>query len=150
MPKIANLPENALSLPSAGGFNLSILMAVIIVLVMYYFMNRSKIGFEIAVLGESENTARYIGINVTKTIIIAALVSGGLCGVVGMMQTTGVSGALSTEITGGLGFTAIIVAWLSKQSARCMVVSIRLPLRYYCRGLLIFKPPSRFPAQWLK
>lgn len=112
MPKIANLPDNAL-LPSASGFNLSILMAVIIVIVMYYFMNRSKIGFEIEVLGESENTARYIGINVTKTVLIAALVSGGLCGMVGMMQITGVSGALSVEITGGLGFTAIIVAWLS-------------------------------------
>lgn len=122
MPKIANLPENAL-LPSAGGFNLSILMAVIIVLAMYYFMNRSKIGFEIAVLGESENTARYIGINVTRTIIIAALVSGGLCGVVGMMQTTGVSGALSTEITGGLGFTAIIVAWLSGLKVPFVVVN---------------------------
>jgi simple sugar transport system permease protein len=112
MPKIANLPNNAL-LPNVSGFNLSILMAVIIVLAMYYFMNRSKRGFEISVLGESENTARYIGINVTKTIMIAALISGGLCGIVGMMQITGVSGALSTEITGGLGFTAIIVAWLS-------------------------------------
>lgn len=112
MPKIANLPENAL-LPSISGFNFSILIAIIVVLVMYFFMNKSKIGFEIAVLGESENTARYIGINVTKTIIIAALVSGGLCGIVGMIQTTGVSGALSVEITGGLGFTAIIVAWLS-------------------------------------
>lgn len=112
MPKIANLPENAL-LPSISVFNLSILIAIIVILAMYFFMNRSKIGFEIAVLGESENTARYIGINVTKTIIIAALVSGGLCGIVGMIQTTGVSGALSVEITGGLGFTAIIVAWLS-------------------------------------
>ncbi|MDO9491072.1 ABC transporter permease [Acetobacterium sp.] len=122
MPKIANLPENAL-LPSVSGFNLSILMAVVIILAMYYFTNRSKIGFEIAVLGESENTARYIGINVTKTIIIAALVSGGLCGIVGMMQTTGVSGALSTEITGGLGFTAIIVAWLSGLKVPFVVVN---------------------------
>jgi len=112
MPKIANLPGNAL-LPSISGFNLSILFTVIIVLVMYFFMNKSKIGFEIAVLGESENTARYIGINITKTVIIAAIASGGLCGLVGMFQISGVSGALSIEITGGLGFTAIIVAWLS-------------------------------------
>ena len=112
MPKIANLPDNAL-LPTVSGFNLSIFFVVIIVLVMYFFMNKSKKGFEIAVLGESENTARYIGLNITKTIMIAALVSGGLCGLVGMFQISGVSGALSLEITGGLGFTAIIVAWLS-------------------------------------
>jgi simple sugar transport system permease protein len=122
MPKIANLPENAL-LPSISGYNFSIVMTVIIVLAMYFFMNRSKIGFEIAVLGESENTARYIGINVPKTILIAALVSGGLCGMVGMMQTAGVSGALSTEITGGLGFTAIIVAWLSGLKVPFVVVN---------------------------
>ncbi len=112
MPKIANFPENAL-LPSINGLNLGIIFAIIIVLVMYYLMNRSKLGFEITILGESENTARYIGINVEKTILKAAIISGGLCGIVGMIQTTGVSGTLSTEITGGLGFTAIIVAWLS-------------------------------------
>ena len=112
MPKIANFPANAL-LPSISGFNLSIVFAIILVILAYFFMNYSKIGFEITVLGESENTARYLGINVTKTIIIAALISGGLCGLVGMFQTAGISGALSVGITGGLGFTAIIVAWLS-------------------------------------
>lgn len=112
MPKIANFPANAL-LPKISGFNLSIVLAIILVGLIYYFMNYSKKGFEITVLGESEKTARYIGINVTSTIIIAALVSGGLCGLVGMFQTAGVSGALSVQITGGLGFTAIIVAWLS-------------------------------------
>lgn len=122
MPKIANLPENAL-LPSISGFNLGILIAIMVVLVMYFFMNHSKIGFEIAVLGESENTARYIGINVTRTMIIAALVSGGLCGIVGMIQTTGVSGALTVEITGGLGFTAIIVAWLSGLKVPFVVIN---------------------------
>ncbi|KNZ41421.1 ABC transporter permease [Acetobacterium bakii] len=112
MPKIANFPDNAL-LPSVSGFNLSIAFAIILVILIYFLMNYSKIGFEITVLGESENTARYIGINITKTIITAALISGGLCGLVGMFQTAGISGALSVEITGGLGFTAIIVAWLS-------------------------------------
>ncbi|MGV8907162.1 MAG: ABC transporter permease [Acetobacterium sp.] len=112
MPKIANFPANAL-LPSTGGFNFGIVFAIILVILAYFFMNYSKIGFEITVLGESENTARYLGINVTKTIIIAALVSGGLCGLVGMIQTAGVSGSLSVGITGGLGFTAIIVSWLS-------------------------------------
>ncbi|MGL4607858.1 MAG: ABC transporter permease [Eubacteriaceae bacterium] len=112
MPKIANFPPNAL-LPKVGGFNLGILIAVVIVCVMYYFINYSKIGFEITVLGESKKTAKYAGINVTKTILIAAAISGGLCGLVGMIQGAGTSGTLSVDITAGLGFTAIIVAWLS-------------------------------------
>ncbi|WKY43664.1 ABC transporter permease [Eubacteriaceae bacterium ES2] len=122
MPKIANFPENAL-LPESHGFNLSILFAIVIIVAMYYFMNRSKIGFEITVLGESENTARYIGINVKKTILTAAVISGGLCGLVGMIQATGVSGTLTTEITGGLGFTAIIVAWLSGLKVPYIVIN---------------------------
>jgi simple sugar transport system permease protein len=122
MPKIANFPENAL-LPASHGFNLSILFAILIIVAMYYFMNRSKIGFEITVLGESENTARYIGINVKKTILTAAIISGGLCGLVGMIQATGVSGTLTTEITGGLGFTAIIVAWLSGLKVPYIVIN---------------------------
>ncbi|HEY5537214.1 MAG TPA: ABC transporter permease [Acetobacterium sp.] len=112
MPKIANFPDNAL-LPGISSFNLSIVFAIILVILVYFFMNYSKTGFEITVLGESENTARYLGINVSKTIIIAALVSGGLCGLVGMFQTAGISGTLSVGISEGLGFTAIIVAWLS-------------------------------------
>lgn len=122
MPKIANFPVNAL-LPGISGFNLSIVFVLIIVIFVYYFMNYSKTGFEITVLGESENTARYLGINVTKTIIIAALISGGLCGLVGMFQTAGISGALSVEITGGLGFTAIIVAWLSGLKVPFVIVN---------------------------
>jgi simple sugar transport system permease protein len=122
MPKIANFPENAL-FPSLSVFNASIFLVVIIVIAVYYFMNYSKKGFEISVLGESENTARYIGINVTRTMMIAALVSGGLCGLVGMIQTAGVSGTLSVNITGGLGFTAIIVAWLSGLKVPFIVIN---------------------------
>lgn len=123
MPKIANFPENAL-LPQARGFHLGIIIAILLVGIVYILMNRTKTGYEIAVLGASENTARYAGMNVHKTALKTAIISGGICGLVGMIQTAGPSGTLSSEITGGLGFTAIIVAWLADlKPVRAAVVS---------------------------
>ena len=112
MPKIAGFPDYAM-LPNLGSFGSEILFAILAVIIAEYFLYHSKTGFEISVLGVSQNTAKYAGINVKKITIIGAAVSGGLCGLVGMLQTAGVSGTLSAQITGGLGFTAIIVAWLS-------------------------------------
>jgi len=110
-PKIPNFAENAL-LPKVLGVNIGWIIALILVALVYIFMNHSKKGFETAVLGESINTARYAGINVFRTIISAMILSGGICGLVGMIQTSGVNLTLSREITGGVGYTAIITAWL--------------------------------------
>ena len=85
-------------------------------------MNYSKMGYEIAVLGESENTANYAGINVSKTIIMAVILSGALCGLTGFVQATGVSGNLNVQITAGVGFTAIITSWLSNLKVPLILV----------------------------
>lgn len=111
-PKIPNFNENAI-LPSIGGVHIGLILALILVVIMYIFMNKTKKGYEIAVLGESEKTALYAGININKTIVIAMLISGGLCGLAGMIQASAVSNTLSVEVSGGVGFTAIIVTWLS-------------------------------------
>jgi len=110
-PKIPNFAENAI-LPKLFGLHIGWIIALILVVLVYIFMNRSKKGFEIAVIGESINTARYAGINIFRTIILAMVLSGGICGIVGMIQTSGVNLTLSKEITGGVGYTAIITAWL--------------------------------------
>jgi ABC-type uncharacterized transport system, permease component len=120
-PKIANFADSAI-LPKFLGIHIGWVAALILVIVMYVFMNYSKIGYEIAVIGESENTARYAGMNVAKTIIIAMLLSGGLCGLTGMIEASAVSNTLSTEVSGGMGFTAIIITWLSSLSAPVIVV----------------------------
>ncbi len=93
-----------------------------VILVMYIFMNYSKMGYEIAVLGESENTANYAGINVPRTIITAVFISGALCGITGFVQATGVSGNLSVQLTAGVGFTAIITSWLSNLKVPVILV----------------------------
>ncbi|MBC8063012.1 MAG: ABC transporter permease [Clostridiaceae bacterium] len=119
--KIANFTENA-TLPEIFKVHIGWIFALILVAFIYIFMKYTKKGYEIAVLGESEKTALYSGVNIKKTIIISILLSGGLCGLVGMIQVSGISGTLSANVSGGVGFTAIIVAWLGSLSAPIILV----------------------------
>ena len=102
------------------GWNLVIILAITIA--MYIYLRYSKQGYEIAVVGESENTARYAGINVKKVILRTMAISGALCGVAGFVLVSGASHTISTSTAGGRGFTAIIVAWLSKFNAFVMML----------------------------
>ncbi|MDO4647916.1 MAG: ABC transporter permease [Eubacteriales bacterium] len=95
-------------------YNINILVVVILTFVMYIYLKHSKQGYEITVVGESENTARYAGINVKKVTIRTMLISGAICGLAGFLIVAGRDQTISTASAGGQGFTAIIVAWLAK------------------------------------
>lgn len=112
-PRIANFPENAI-LPSLGGIHTGWILALLLTAFVYFFINHTKTGYEIAVVGESLETARYAGMNISRVIIIAMLVSGGLCGIVGMIQASAIEKTLVAGIANNYGFTAIITAWLAK------------------------------------
>lgn len=99
--------------------NVSIVLALTIV--MYIYLRYSKQGYEISVVGESERTARYIGISVNKTIIRTMMISGAICGLAGYIAVAGASHTISTNTAGGRGFTAIIVAWLAKFNPFVMI-----------------------------
>lgn len=123
-PKIAKFSENAV-LPSVFGVNAGWIIALICVALVYVFMTRTKKGYEIAVVGESLQTARYAGINISRVIVIAMLVSGGLCGLVGVVQASAIEKTLIANIAAGYGFTAIITAWLSRLNAiTCLFVCL--------------------------
>ncbi len=81
---------------------------------LYVYLKHSKHGYEIAVVGESENTAKYIGINVKKVIIRTMILSGALCGIAGLLMVAGTDHTIATDTVGGRGFTAIMVSWLAK------------------------------------
>ena len=115
-PKIATFSDNA-TLPKLLGINIGWVIAIILVILVHIFIHNTKKGYEIEVIGESENTARYAGINVSRTIMEAMFLSGGLCGLAGIIQASGVNNTLSVELSGGMGYTAIIVTWLSQLSA---------------------------------
>lgn len=120
-PKIPNFPANAI-LPKVFGVNCGWIIALVLTAVVYIFMKHSKKGFEIAVVGESENTARYAGMNVKKVIMVTMLFSGGICGLAGVIQASGVSKTLTEHISGGVGYTAIITAWLSGLNPPVMII----------------------------
>lgn len=101
------------------GWNLVIVLALTVI--MFIYLKYSKQGYEIAVVGESENTALYAGIHVKRVIIRTMAISGAICGIAGFVIVSGASHTISTATAGGRGFTAIIVAWLSKFNTFIMV-----------------------------
>ena len=109
------------------------LIAAILTAGMYFYMKNSKQGFEISVAGESENTARYAGISVSKVIIRTMAISAGICGLAGFLEVAGISHTISSLTAGGRGFTAIIVAWLGKFNPFAMSL-ITAVLAFLSRG----------------
>lgn len=95
-------------------YNINILIVAILTVVMFLYLKYSKQGYEISVVGESENTARYAGIDVKRVRVRTMLISGAVCGLAGFLIVAGRDQTLSTNTAGGQGFTAIIVAWLAK------------------------------------
>lgn len=114
-PKIPNFTENAI-LPKVFGLHMGWLLLIIAMLLVYVIFHYTKLGFEVAVIGESEKTARYAGMTVKRVIMKAVFLSGGLCGLVGMIQASAVSNTLTFELSSGIGYDAIIVAWLSNMN----------------------------------
>lgn len=121
-PKVAPFSKSAI-LPSVFGIHIGWIVTLVLAAILYVIFKRSKIGYEIDVLGESEATARYAGMNVNKIMFTAILISGGLCGIAGMMQASAIEHTLSDQLSGGLGFTAVITTWLAKLSPWGMVVT---------------------------
>lgn len=102
---------------------LNIIIVAVLTVLVYIYLHFSKQGYEISVVGESENTARYIGINVKKVIIRTLVVSGALCGVAGLILVGGTNHTIATDTVGGQGFTAIMVSWLGKFNPLFMVLT---------------------------
>lgn len=105
---------------------LNIMIVAVITVLMQIYLKYSKHGYEISVVGESENTARYIGINVKKVIIRTMLVSGAICGLAGLLLVGGSSHSIDSNLVGGRGFTAIMVSWLGKFNPITMILTTLL------------------------
>ena len=121
---IINSAPRAGWLPELGGltYGWNVVIVLVFTIGMYIYMKYSKQGYEVAVVGESQDTARYARINVKRTIIRTMGISGGICGIAGFLLVSGASHTISTSTAGGRGFTAIIVAWLSKFNAFVMIL----------------------------
>jgi simple sugar transport system permease protein len=120
-PKIPPFSTNAV-LPSVFGIHIGWIITLCLAAFMYVLLKRTKLGYEIDVIGESEATARYAGMGVYRITAAAILLSGGLCGVAGMMQASAVERSLSEQLSGGLGFTSVITTWLARLNPSSIIV----------------------------
>ena len=114
--------------PSIAGqpYLLNVIIVMALTIGMFVYLRYSKHGYEIAVVGESRETARYAGISIGRVYIRTMLLSGAICGLAGFIAVSGASHTISTSTAGGRGFTAIIVAGLAKFNSFAMVLSAAL------------------------
>ena len=112
-------------LPTIFGqkYLLNILIVLVITIAMYVYLKYSKQGYEISVVGESENTARYIGIDVKKVVLRTMAISGAICGITGLLIVGGTDHAIASNTADGRGFTAIMVSWLAKFNPLIMILT---------------------------
>ena len=114
-------------------FGLNVIIVLALMVGMFIYLKYSKQGYEITVLGESENTARYAGMKPAKVIIRTMAISGAICGLAGFVAVAGASHTISVSTAGGQGFTAIIVAWLAQFNTFIMLL-ISFILSFLQRG----------------
>ncbi|MEE1045306.1 MAG: ABC transporter permease [Olegusella sp.] len=112
-------------LPSIANskYLLNIIVVAVITVLMYVYMRYSKHGYELAVVGESVDTAHYAGINTGHVIMRTMVLSGAVCGIAGFLLVAGTNHTLTTTVSGGLGFTGVMVAWLAKFNPLGMIAS---------------------------
>ncbi|MBQ8600732.1 MAG: ABC transporter permease [Clostridia bacterium] len=117
-------PVETGALPVIGKsqYLLNILIVAALTVAMHVYLKYSKQGYEITVVGESQNTARYIGINVKKVVLRTMMLSGAVCGIAGMLLVAGTDHSINKDTVGGQGFTAIMVAWLGQFNPFVMVL----------------------------
>ena len=137
--------DNAAVLPKVLGVHIGWIIVLVLTAFMYVYMSKTKHGYEIKVLGESENTARYAGMNVTKVTIRTACLSGGIAGLVGFMVASGANQTLYSDVAGGVGFTAITVTWLAQLNPFAMV-AISLMLAVLSKGASSIQTSLGVPA----
>ena len=128
-PKGFNFPFSppfppAAMLPVIPGtrIHLGIVLALIFAVVLFILFKNTTWGYQIKVIGQSSNAARYAGMNIKRYIMLVMLISGGLAGIAGMGQVSGVIGKLQHTISTGYGYTAIIVAYLAKLNPLVIVI----------------------------
>lgn len=102
---------------------LNIIIVILVTAAMHVYLKYSKQGYEIDVVGQSENTARYIGIDVKKVIIRTMAISGAVCGIAGLLLVGGTDHTITPQTAGGQGFTAIMVTWLAKFNPIYMIMT---------------------------
>lgn len=150
-PKAGGFPKmpkfvDAAVLPKVLGVHIGWIVVLVLALFVHILMTRTKAGYEISVIGESETTARYAGISVAKVMVMTVILGGGLCGLAGMMQASAIEKSLTDQLSAGLGFTAVITAWLARLSAPAIIV-VSFLFACLLQGGAFIQTALQIPAQ---
>lgn len=120
-PKIANYPQS-LRFSSVLGLHCGWIVAVVLLLAVCLMLRRSKLGYEIAVLGANQRTARYAGMSTRKILLLASLIGGGICGLAGLIQCAGVEHTLNDQMGNSMGYTAACIAYMAQMNPAVVLV----------------------------
>ena len=137
--------NKAAILPKVFGVHCGWIIVLALTVFMFVYMKYTKHGYEIAVIGESENTARYAGMDVAKITVRTMLLSGAICGLVGYMVASGANQTLYDSVADGVGFTSITVAWLAQLNPFAMI-AISLLLAVLDKGASTLQTRMAIPA----
>ena len=136
---------SAARLPQVFGIHIGWIVVLVLAVLVHLYLTRSKQGYQLTVVGESENTARYAGMNVSRIIIRTMIISGAIAGIVGFLQVSGADFTLNEYTAGGVGFTAIIVAWLAHLKPSVMIF-VAMFIAILERGALRIQTVFEIPA----
>lgn len=137
--------DRAACLPKVFGVHCGWIIVLVLVVLIFIYMRYTKHGYEIAVIGDSINTARYAGMNVGRIMMRTMLLSGAISGIVGFIVVSGANGTLYNGVADGVGFTSITVAWLSQLNAFAMIV-ISMMLAVLSKGAETLQTQLSVPA----
>jgi simple sugar transport system permease protein len=121
---LPRLSDYAKQYPVLSGLttHMGLVFAVLAAVILWWVINKSRWGYEIRLIGDNPEAAKYAGINISKNIILVMLVSGGLAGLAGMSEISGVVHRLQGAISPGYGYTGIIIAWLAKLNPLAVII----------------------------
>ena len=136
--KVGKIPEI-----NDDKYLLTILVFLALAVVMYIYLKYSKHGYELSVVGESSNTAKYIGINVKSVIIRTLALSGAMAGLVGVFLGGAVNHTIATSTAQNMGFTAIMTSWLAAFNPLGMALSCFF-ITFVSKGMGMVRPKFGF------
>lgn len=122
LPRLSDLADE---FPVFQGLtvHLGLLFGIVAAFLVHFLLYRSRLGYEIRLIGDSPRAARYAGIDVVRNTVIVFAISGALAGLAGMSEVSGVVHRLQVTISPGYGFTAVIVAYIAKLNPYGVVVA---------------------------
>lgn len=122
---------------------LTILVFFALAALMYVYLKYTKHGYEISVVGDSPNTAKYIGIDVKRVIIRTMIISGALAGLVGLFLAGNIDHTIRMDSARNMGFTAIMATWLAAFNPLVMMGTC-LFIIFISRGMVMVRADFGF------